>query len=211
MLKSERSSNNEEAEPQGILSMGHDNLLTFCAAIQDVQLTQDDLQVCFKPVQEFDEQAMMYFGGYILKKLNDFHRQKVCNVCGKYGAKVTVKTEEFPVSQLFIYLKRYDNDKSTLNAPTKDFTSFVQKVCLLTHYFLNKHLSVSGLMHNITDNVYQHVDIPEFCNDEMKQKVCSQIIRTVMNYKLKWQNDCIKEEGLKSKASRRKLKILKHE
>ncbi len=143
--------------------------------------------------------------------MKDFHGQKKGNCCDQHGGKMTVDTTEFPLSQLFVYLKRYDTDKSTLNTPTEAFSSFVRKVSSLTHYCLNKYLSHGGVMNSIAAAVKENTESPQFCTEEMKQKVILQIIRTILNYKLKWQNDTIKEEAAKSKASKRKLKILKHE
>ncbi len=210
MLKSELSSNNESSDSTSLLTMGENKLLTFTHNQEDFVVSDDDIVKAKEYVlKECEPQAVEYFAGYILKKIKEAHIQDSCTDCDQFSKKITVNTTNFEASQLFIFLKRYDDDKSTLYAPETVFTAFVSEVSKITHYCLDKYIAQSGLQAGIRSAIDKNVLSINFCSKTMEEKTISLIVRTILNYKLKWINDEIKTQSKKS--SQRKLKILKHQ
>ena len=47
---------------------------------------------------------------------------------------------------------------------------------------------------------------PDFCKEEMKKKIISLLVKTLFFYKIKWQNDQIRDDKQKGQNKLRKLK-----
>ncbi len=155
----------------------------------------------------FERQGMNYFSGYICKTLKRFHKG-ACLECDKFCSKITSDTSMVTEDELFTFLKRYDNDSSSLYSPTENFTAYVQKVSLLGDHCLKNHLAENCILASLKKNG-RKVSDPGFCSTEMKDKVSGHIMKTLLMYRLKSLNDTLKEEGAKSRKSQRKLRILK--
>ncbi len=211
MLKSEEDSgtNNESDDTLPLLRIGSD--LQFSLANEATEFTctpEDILWALTLPVSIFEELGLQYVSGHILGKvLKKFHADPQCKECQKFVGKITAETERFREQELFVWLKRYDDDSSTLFSPNELFTEYVKKVCQVTLFLMEKYLSHVKILSSINNNVFKYVTAPDFCTSKVQRECTAVIIRTLFFYKLNWLNSSMKDY---KKPSERKLKILKN-
>ncbi len=159
----------------------------------------------------FESQGVHYFSGYLCKVLRRFHNGKECAVCDAHCGKITEKTNVIAEEELFTFLKRFDNEESTLYAASDDFVCFVKRACFLTHHCLKKYLVSSAIQSSLKKAVLNHVPEtnPPFCTVEMRERISGHIVKTLLMYHLKRLNDTLKQND--EKRSNRKLRILKNQ
>ncbi len=212
MLKSQKSSNNEEDKGTLLLTMGQKNLLK---ATKDptagFTVTEEEKERAQETqFDAMEEQGLHYFGGYLGKVLKRFHGEKKCEKCDVHFEKITSETGVVEEHELFTFLKRYDDEKCTLYSPKEEILSFMQNSCLLLNYCLKKFLTAGKIQESLRKAIAQHVTCPKLCSVEMEEKLISHLVKTLFFYELKKINDKLKEEGKEGSQSKRKLKILQN-
>ena len=208
MLRSEKSSNNEEDDSPTLLGK-----ILHLSLVPDLEfsLAPEEVLAALSPQFSWlEEQGLVYFAGYAVRKIyRDYHKDgEKCGSCEVLGERM----EKGPcptllTSDLFLWLKRYD-ENCRMYKPTPVFTDFVKKVSLLVGYCFASHLEKSRFMSSIKSQVLQYITCPTFCTPVMKGKVVHLLVKTLCMYKLKWLNDSLRNS---KKKSARKLKILKHQ
>ncbi len=161
-------------------------------------------------LEMMEEQALNYFSGYLGNVMRRFHGKKECETCDKHFCKITSETGVVEHQELFTFLKRYDDDTSTLFSPSDDFAGYVRKCCLMLDYCFKKCLTSPNVLQSLKNNLLQ-IPSPDFCSKVIKEKVSGHIAKTLFLYHLKKINDNLQERGKGSKSSQRKLKILTHQ
>ncbi len=213
MLKSEISSNNEWDESTNLMIMSRENLLTFQADTTGTGFCLSPMEVHEALESSFDileGQGLQYLSGYLYKTLLNLHPSKTCQTCQKYAGQITSTTTTVNEHEVFVLLKRYEDEKCTLASPTIEFTSYVGKATRVLGYcfrhYLGNHQIVKSLKQVVMD-----LDSPAFCSSEKKEKMVAQLVKTLFFNKIKRINDDIKESGKNSAQSRQKMKILMHQ
>ncbi len=213
MLKSEKTSNNEEEDEEE--EEGKKTLLQLGF---DKQLMREE-EGGFRPGREevlqalscnctlFEEQGLYYFSGYIVGKMLDSFHSGECVQCCQFAKKVSAKTEKIHEGEMFLFLKRYDDERSTLYSPTPEFVCFVRDTSLIVDYCLKHYFSSPAILKSITNCAAANVCTPPLCSSDVREKTVKHIVKTVFHYKVKWMNDEIRSL---EESSKRKLKILKH-
>ncbi len=210
MLKSEQSSNNEESDSTNLLSLGKQDLLSFEKEKEIFHLTQEEATIALSSSFDlFEGQALQYFSGYIYKILIKFHAGKVCNVCQNYVGSVSQDTTDIEEHEIFTLLKRYEG-KAVLYPHDHQFDCLIGGIARIVNYCCKKYLKSPCFLESVQLAARQHVLGPSFCTPEIEKKIIGHTAKTLFHHKLKLLNESLKEEGKKSKASVRKLKILKH-
>ena len=208
MLKAQGAANCEEdntptllGDMQLTLSPTHPNHSMFV-------LSPDETSAAFHAdsASIMEEQAYSYFGGYILRKVMEFHGGQKCATCGIHGELLTKATKEVEDRAFFTWLKRYDRD-CKLYSTSQEFSCFVKDVTRLVTHCLQKRISEPRILDSLNHAVMTSVPIPTFCCTRIKDKAVSLVVRTLFYYNLKWLNDTIKSS---TKTRARKLKILYH-
>ncbi len=211
MLKSEKTSNNEDSD-SFLLKMSGENRLMF---------EEEDLEAGFILSKEeaaealstdftvLEQQALQFFSGYLIKKALDSHDVK-CNQCQSFTGTLCVDTEQVQEEEIFSILRLYDDEKSKLFSPREPFVAFVKSACLILHYCFENYLMSSQIMQSMEEAVASHASIPDLCSQKVKHKTVKLIVRALFFHKLKRVNDALQEKGNSSKSSQRKLKILTH-
>ena len=214
MLKSEETSNNEEEQPDNLITMSQEHMLTF---------TDDNNSNGFKlstleahealnvPYDILEGQALQYFSGYIYKALMRLHKGQSCEKCNRYAGQITENTTEVKEHEIFTLLKRFEEEKCTLFSPTEEFAAYVGKAARILGFCFNKYLGSDKIKASLCNAVLEHVEQPLFCSDEIGEKLVEHIVRTLFLNKLKRINDGLRESGRNSTQSRRKLQILTHQ
>ncbi len=133
MLKNEKTSNNESDSAYTLLTISGIQRLTF-ENEGFVLCPEQVLSALSQPCSLFEDQALQYFSGYIVKKVIDkFHgKNSICDICQHFGKKITCKTRSFRDNELFIYIKKYDDDHSAMYSCSDEFRTFAQNVSFLS-------------------------------------------------------------------------------
>ncbi len=207
MIRSESSSNNEDDESPSLLSGKMQ--LTLARGKDEFVLDPTEVVCALNvPFTLFEDQALKYFGGYVMRKMMSYHGKKDCDVCSKLGHKMSKGTCDIPNSDFFTWLKCYDDEsRASLYIPGEDFSMFVRKTCLIVQYCFYKYLSKDQIMSSMNTQVIRYICMPQFCTVHIQKKVVAVIIKTLFLHKVKWFNNDIKNT---QKSSQRKLSILKH-
>ncbi len=198
------SSNNEEDTSPTLLGG------ELCLSLEEApcfELSPEQvLQALTLNFEFFEGQALVYFAGYIAKKNSEKFHSKPCNTCSTFSEKVPTRQEDVEDSVFFTWLKKYD-DNSNLHVPSPDFTGYVRKVSQVTIYCFKNFMSEKRMVRSVVCNTVKFVWAPDFCCISVKEKTVSLIVRTIVNYRLKWLNDRI---HCSEKNSKRKLKKMMH-
>ncbi len=209
MLKCEKTSNNEEAESANLLTLESADMPTI-EREGEICLEEKEVEEALNsPTDLFEKQALNYFSGYICKVLKRLHGGE-CETCDKYCCKITAETSVVTEEELFTFLKRYDNDSSSLYSPSEDFVTYVKKISFLVCYCMDKHLSRGSILKSIKSTVMSKLKDPGFCTASIKEKISGHVTKTIFFYNLKKLNESVKTNGVESQQSQRKLKILKN-
>ncbi len=205
MLHSEKSSNNEEDESTMLL--GKDMCLSVSCDKPEFALTPEEvLQALSFSVSVSEQQGMVYFAGYLVRKNESMHKGD-CSVCARFGSKVSGPTPlEIQQNSLFLWLKKYD-EKCSLYHPSQEFVDYVCKMSLFVDFCFTYYLCAPKVLKSMTSQAIRYIWAPEFCCEEVKAKTASLLVRTLFHYKLKWANDTVRSS---EKRSKRKLRIFKH-
>ncbi len=212
MLKSEETSNNEWDESTNLMCMGRENMLTFqgttgaCFSLTYTQV-QEALE---SPYDILEGQALQYLSGYIYKTLMNLHQAKTCQVCQMYAGQITNTTTTISENEVFVLLKRFEEEKCTLASPTQAFTNYIGKATRLLGFCFKHYLGNDQIMKSLRQAVMEHIDPPNLCSSEYHEKIVALLVRTLFFNKLKMINDEIKVGGKNSAQSKQKMKILLH-
>ncbi len=206
MLRSEASSNCEEDDSSTLLGQGmhlslEDKSEGFAVTPEDV------LQALTQKSSLFEDQAIVYIGGYIVKKVIEKFHSKSCEKCSTFGTHATSQPDTVPSGEFFIWLKKYD-DNSKLYVPSPEFSDYIRKLCLLAVHCFYKHLSSPKVLQSATHAALKYIWAPEFCSTHVKEKTANLVMKTVLSYKLKWLNDSIRSTATQSQ---KKLQKIMHE
>ncbi len=145
-----------------------------------------------------EKEALNYFGGYVLSRLlKEFHDGD-CDSCSALGQIIDSSTTVLHNGDLFVFLKRYQDDVSSLYTCNESFLEFVSKTCCVVSYCWKHYFSSSLFLKSINESVKKHVVAPVFCTVAVRDKVISLVVRTYFHYKLKWLNDDIRNSVHKS-------------
>ncbi len=203
MLRSEASSNCEEDNSPTLLafstglSLG-DNTTGFSLTPEEV------LQALTSEFNLFEEQALVYFAGFVVRKVLDKFHSSTCEKCKVFGMHAQSQPQDVPMTEFFVWLKKYD-ESSKLYLPSSEFSEYVRKVAQLSLFCYCNYLSSSKLLESSTQAALKFIWSPEFCSARVKEKTASLVIRTVFNYKLKWLNTNIQTTTLQSQKKLRKI------
>ncbi len=210
MLRSEETGNNEQDESPTLLQVGKNMRLSLTNEEKPFQMSESDVKKAFSQhLYMFEEQGLSYFSGYVLSKTLCFHQE--CSVCSSSAVKITSKTTEVPQHAFFTWLKKYEDDVSTLYSPTEDFLEFARKMSLLVHYGIDNYLGHPKILKSLQEAVEKNIDAGnvKFCSEKLFNNCVSRFVRTIFHFKLKWLNGEMMEESL-AKKHQRKKKILLH-
>ena len=208
------SSNNEEDPSSHLLVMGGNNELTFgLADLDGFELTAEEFDNAINaPSNIFEDQVVQYFAGYAYKKLLKIHTTATeCDTCSVYGKKFTANEREFEQNKIFIWLKRYNDEESSLFDTTPEFSSYVKSIVLVTDYCFKKYPSSPKFIQSIVSTIVKKVSSPSFCNNIVRDKVVTYLVRTLTFYNIKWLNDELRDIKKTSRPSKSKLKKIRHE
>ncbi len=205
MLRSERSSNNEEDDSPTLL--GKDMQLSMTYDQPQFTLKKEEIEKAMQHcTNEVEQQVLVYFAGYILHKLTIWHKSD-CDACNRFGKKFKGEVPESVATRdLFLWLKKYDSN-CHLYRPTDEFVQYVGQIAGLVTYCFSHYLTYCKIISSMTDIALEHVTSPVFCSFLMKRKTVKLVVKTLFLYKLKWFNDTIKKQD---KKSQRKLNIVQH-
>ncbi len=115
MLRNEKTSNNESHSAYTLLTISGIQRLS-CES-KGFDLSPEEVPSALnQPCSIFEDPALQYFSGYVIKKVIDkFHGKfSSCEVCQKFGEKISSDKSSIRETELFIYLKKYDVDQSSL-------------------------------------------------------------------------------------------------
>ncbi len=154
----------------------------------------------------FEEQTLRYFSGYIFRRLLNFHSRNTCEICQKLGDKIGPDTVHVQEEDLFIALKRFSDEKSSLFKCSSEFVDYVRKVCQLVDYCFAKYLTTPSITRSLNHAVSKYVTPVEVCKQDMLEKMQKTLIRTLFLYKIKWKNSKLLDEV----SSTRKLRNAAH-
>ncbi len=207
MLRSETSSNCEEDHAQTLL--GGNIQLSYDKPVMMLTLSQEELTHALSSgINFFEDQNVGYFAGYALKRLSDFHKQVSCVTCDLLKSSIRGKVpEEIPAGDFFIWLKKYQDEKSSLFVPSSDFKEYCRQIILVVTYSMDKYVHMPNILKSLNNIVGKQLPHPNFCTPFMRDATISVIVRTLFHYRLKWHNDSIRNT---KKKSERKKKILTH-
>lgn len=132
--------------------------------------------------------------------LEKFHA-KPCDRCKVFGSRSQDVPESVPASEFFTWLKKYE-ESSMLYIPSSEFSQYVRKVSLLSLFCFRHHMSSPKIVESCTKACLKYVWCPNFCSERMKERTTNLVVRTVLNYNIKWLNDTIRST---SAQSQRKL------
>ncbi len=203
MLRSEASSNCEEDNSTTLLA--YSNKLSLADNTTGFRLTPEEvLQALTSEYNLFEEQAILYFSGHIVKKVQEKFHSSSCEKCNVFGSHAISQPQNVPASEFFIWLKKYD-ESSKLYLPSSDFSDYVKKLSQLSLFCYYNYLTSAKFLESCTHEALKFIWSPEFCSARVKEKTVKLVIRTVFNYKLKWQNREIQNTTLQSQKKLRKI------
>ncbi len=188
--------------------MGKDLQFTMEDTTEEFQASPENiLQALNMTFTIFEEQALQYISGFVLNKvLKKFHVTE-CGKCCLFSSKVTIQTREIQEHEVFVWLKRFDDDNCTLFSPQPCFTAYVRNIFQVVEFLLFNNLCNYKLMKSLNNIVLKYIFPPKFCCPKVQESTVALVIKTLVLYKLKWMNSSLKSD---LKSSTRKLKILKH-
>ena len=117
-------------------------------------------------------------------------------------------TTDIRSTSIFLWLKKFADEKSTLKMAKPEFVSYVKKCCLVLHFCFQHYLSERKIIASLLQNLEKYVPIPKYCSQAVGDKVAALIVRTLLFHKLKWINDTVRDTRSNGKA---KLKKILHE
>ena len=126
-------------------------MLTFARDESDrLMLTAEQVLAAFScDFDLFEEQTLRYFSGYIFRRLLSFHVKKSCEICESFGGKIGPDSVSVQEEDLFVALKPFSDDRSSLFTCSAVFVSYVKKVCQLVDYCFKNYLTSPAIMKSL--------------------------------------------------------------
>ncbi len=127
MLRSEDSSNNERSTSTTLL--GKEMQMSLINSASEFSLSDEEIGEALTGLFcEMEDIAVMYFAGYVVKKVLSYHSNN-CEICKSHGQKIVgaKELEDMEREEVFLWLKKYDED-CTLYSPSEEMQDFVKSI-----------------------------------------------------------------------------------
>ena len=175
-------------------------------------MSLDDVRIATEKAMTVQEKGTLpYVSGYFFRRLMGFH-QSNCDICSQHGSKITASFVPSDDSELFLFLKRYSNEKATLYKCTDHMESFIWKIIQISVFCFQNHMDSSGIVGKINHACHLYMEnIPNFCSN-MKDRFVKLVAKVMIVFHMKWKNQELKAlkrgSGNKGSKSEKKLKKL---
>ena len=159
-----------------------------------------------------EENGLEYMSGYFFKRLLSFHGQE-CLKCSGNAEKVTTQTESHLVSDIFLYFKKYNNEKSSLFKCNLETLNFVRQIIQIADLVFKRCPAQEQIISLVVNSSMETCVLPQFCTEEMTRKFAHLVAKTMLLNQAKWSNDLMKKKEPKKKKSlpTKKVEKLSHQ
>ena len=131
-----------------------------------------------------------------------------CDTCLKHGTKIVVTPDVCSPSELFLFLKRYEN--ASLYQCSHPMRSYIWCIIQISTYCFENFMDSEGIIAMIVATCLQRLaNGPVLCQ-EMHRKFIQLVARVIVVYQVKWKNSNLKEARMeKGRHSKEKKKLAK--
>ena len=202
MLVSEESANNKPDETEQTLLrtvlVSKPNLVQQTPAY----LSSESVDAALKKNLDLEEEnCLEYIAGHFFKRLLSFHKEK-CSICSSHAQKYSNSSNVSSVSHMFMYFKRFQDNKSTLYVCDTDIVDYVRCVLQIANLVFDKIPATENIISLIVQSSIRTKWAPKLCNDQMLAKFTHVVARTILFYKARWLNDMLKSKGPKARGKK---------
>ena len=157
-----------------------------------------------------EENCLEYLSGYFYKRLLGFHSDKDCIQCSKYAQKYSKDSLTDSVSHIFLYFKRFNTEKATLYDCKMEFVSYVRYILQICSFVFEKLPDAENIIEIVIQSCLKFSPSSlHLCSNQMIYRFTHVVARTILFYKVKWNNDKLRKKEPKSKKSHAKKKVEK--